>query len=276
MTEKRELGVLKAFWLSLVGRTLDCFPLPEKGGDPDVASPGTIISQIKLSTEKWAGASLPKGYEIDDAINLAKNSLAEVKALTEYQDGKASRLLTVTSFIGALGGVLFNAFIANYPVERMNILSSWGYFLISSTYLSFFLFGLFALSGALVTFHATRTRFKYPKMQMLAGGVPRSFLFYDGIISVPPKDWAESFIQTPPSGAVVQDLRMAYLKNYVSETYLVAAKTADKLRFLEPAQRLLAWSFSALLAFVILFAFSGVSITPIKAPNSAECSSTSN
>ena len=49
-------------------------------------------------------------------------------------------------------------------------------------------------------------------------------------------------------------LKEEYLKNYVAESYLVAAKTADKLRYLGPAQSLLAWALRCLLLFVVLIA----------------------
>jgi len=55
---------------------------------------------------------------------------------------------------------------------------------------------------------------------------------------------------------------MAYLSNYVGEAYLVAAKTADKLRYLEPAQSLLAWALRALILFVICVAMSQAFVAP--------------
>ena len=77
------------------------------------------------------------------------------------------------------------------------------------------------------------------------------------MVGVTPTAWANSFV-TPPKGATGKallrpDLRVEYLKNYVNEAYLIAAKTADKLRFLEPAQSLLAWALRCLLVFVVLF-----------------------
>lgn len=54
--------------------------------------------------------------------------------------------------------------------------------------------------------------------------------------------------------ALRDDLRQRYLQHLVSETYLVAAKAADKLRYLEPAQSLLAYSLRFLFIWLLLLA----------------------
>ena len=139
------------------------------------------------------------------------------------------------------------------------------------------LFGLFvisALSGALVTFHATRTRFKYPEEESIASQEkdPRSHLFFSVLLRVRPRAWARSFVNdvvknVEGSGATIRpDLRQRYLQNLVTETYLVAAKTADKLRYLQPAQSLLATSLRCLFAWLILLGVIGASVSSIKPP----------
>ena len=62
------------------------------------------------------------------------------------------------------------------------------------------------------------------------------------------------------------DLKIEYLKNYVAEAYLIAAKTADKLRYLQPAQSLLAWSLRCLLIYIVLLAYTQWTTPPTKAP----------
>jgi hypothetical protein len=216
---------------------------------------------------------------IDDAINLAKASLEESKKQTEYQDNKASRLLTVTSFVSALSGVLLATFADRYPLDQIKPSENDQHWLLIAGYSAFLLFVLFTLCGALVTFHATRTRFKYTSDAAITdeSKPANSMLFYKGIAGTGPTGWAESYVssQTQPglpgqpdmiTGASIRnDLKVIYFRHYVIEAYLVAAKTADKLRYLAPAQALLAWALRLLIIFVTLFAFA-VSFVPSAKP----------
>ncbi|NDU79072.1 hypothetical protein GWI34_41815, partial [Actinomadura sp. DSM 109109] len=117
--------------------------------------------------------------------------------------------------------------------------------------------------GALVVFHATRTRFKYPTPEPEGAGArrsrPGSYLFYSDIIELRPEMWARAFTASAnsPSGSVPLDeeLSIRYLKNYIAESYLVAAKVADKLRYLQPAQDILAFAVRMLVIWILLLAF---------------------
>ncbi|APG86989.1 hypothetical protein SAMCCGM7_pB0274 (plasmid) [Sinorhizobium americanum CCGM7] len=55
---------------------------------------------------------------------------------------------------------------------------------------------------------------------------------------------------------------MHYLKNYITEAYLVATKVADKLRYLEPAQQLQSWAIKALIFWLIALSVTFVFVTP--------------
>lgn len=210
-----------------------------------------IQADAKAALQKMTAPEL----SLDDAIDLAKTSLTEVKAQTEYQDQKATRLLTVTTFLSALSGALFASFSASYPLALADRLDTGWRLVLIGAYLTFVLFVLAAVAGALVTFHATRTRFKYSKEATAKrqAGPTRSFLFFREMIGVSPEGWAKSFVEVGQGGPVLRpQLKEEYFKNYVMESYLVAAKTADKLRYLGPAQSLLAWALRCLLLFVIL------------------------
>ena len=206
--------------------------------------------------------------DLDKAIELAKSSLQEAKAQTEYQDQKAMRLLTVSTFLTAVAGASFANFSSNHPLNTLSQQSSFHWWPLVLTYLAFFLFVLFSLAGALVTFHATRTRFKYPVPSVdRQSRQTRSYLFFKEIIGVTPEGWAGSFVTVSDSGGkrtakLNPNLRIEYLKNYVSEAYLIAAKTADKLRFLEPAQSLLSLAQIFLMIYVIIFAFVSTYLPP--------------
>lgn len=148
--------------------------------------------------------------------------------------------------------------------------ASWQILLVALCYVSFAAFLILAVSGALVVFHATRARFKYPTIQTQAieGSSHRikSYLFYSGIIEVPPEHWARSFVEeseggrSKPSSAI----GLQYLKNYIVESYLVASKVADKLRYLTPAQDLQALSIKMLFLWLILSGITAVAVEPPK------------
>ncbi len=213
-------------------------------------------------------SSLPSDY-MKTALEHGRESLDEVKSLTEYQDQKATRLLVVTSFLSALSGVLFARFAQEYPVP--DSLTNWNLqtLLVAASYFTFFLFVLSAVSGALVIFHATRTRFKFPQPDPTEPErelkAPKSHLFFPAIIAVRPSAWAESFVgQRGTSNDTTHqpNLSVNYLRNYIGESYLVAAKAADKIRYLEPAQDILAFALRSLLIWLMLFGAVSVFVEP--------------
>lgn len=205
---------------------------------------------------------------LDVVLERACASLKEVKDLTEYQDEKASRLLTIMTFLSALAGVSFARFADAYPVTRY----LYGPYVnlpavtVVLCYVAFGMFILLAFCGALVLFYATRTRFKWPSIaigdESSSRAVAKSRLFYDGILAVTPASWARGFCvqgSAPSQFAPGVAIKLAYAKDYILESYLVAAKVADKLRYMTPGQDLLFYSLRALFVWVLLFA--AVSIT---------------
>src|SRR4051812_35717544 len=51
---------------------------------------------------------------VDGVHDAARASLNEVKALTEYEDGKVSRLLTIVAFLSAVVAAVFTRFVSDY------------------------------------------------------------------------------------------------------------------------------------------------------------------
>lgn len=262
--------------LGAVGRALwnveiDFYPRLGTDKIKSVSSDEIILEMAK-AMKAWETIP-PSHKDLDKAIELAKASLNEAKQQTEYQDQKATRLLTVTTFLTALAGAFFTAFGSDYPLRTIGSASGPSFFFLVATYLAFVMFVLCALTGALVTFHGTRTRFKYPAEATVSRqvGPTRSFLFFREIIGVSPTGWANSFVDVTEERGRIEctlrpDLKVQYLKNYVGEAYLVSAKTADKLRYLEPAQNLLAWALRLLLLYIILLVGVTANIKPTKPP----------
>lgn len=117
-------------------RSLLDFPLgfyPRLGEPSKSITPEQIVAQLvgpDGAMEHWG--TLTTDETLDEAIELAKASLAEAKAQTEYQDGKATRLLTVTTFLTALAGAFFASFTTEYPQRTLADQSRSTYWLILS------------------------------------------------------------------------------------------------------------------------------------------------
>jgi len=149
--------------LSFFNWDMDFYPRLARGGRATSQTTDSIVKELATVMESWSALDPNANKsDLDSTLDLARASLDEVKAQTEYQDQKATRLLTVTTFLSALSGALFAAFSSQYPVTMAWPIYDLSSFIVFMAYATFLLFVLAALFGALVTFHATRTRFKYP------------------------------------------------------------------------------------------------------------------
>src|SRR5882762_10212300 len=128
-------------------------------------------------------------------VEKARESLNEVKDLTEYQDAKIVRLLTVIAFLSALAGALFSRFADAHPLidhltnlfgDAKTLRTRVGASLVLLSYLAFSIYVLSAISGALISYHAIRTRFKWLSEARAEvdnrAAEPRSCLFFEGIL----------------------------------------------------------------------------------------------
>lgn len=253
-----------ALMSAIRNRDIDHFPqIKGKDGTPTLLATPDMMMRFGVSTKDW---SLTDEEDVEKAIDFARQSLDEVKEQTEYQDQKATRLLTVTTFLSAFAGAVFLRFSEAYPLSTLFESSVVTGILALFSYALFGLFVLFAVCGALITFHATRTRFKYTDSELVAKDKsPKSRLFFRGITGVTPEAWGKAYVASTTKTAtgsaaamtvwsVNPGLAQDYLRDLVAETYLVACKTADKLRILDPAQRFLASSLRFLLGWLISLA----------------------
>lgn len=89
-----------------------------------------------------------------------------------------------------------------------------------------------------------------------------SYLFYKSILRTTPEGWAASFVtKTTPGNK--NSLTLKYYKNYITESYLVAMKCGDKLRYLQPAQKLLQCAIRLLILWLVCF-FAVIALVPSK------------
>jgi hypothetical protein len=202
---------------------------------------------------------------LDRVHEGAKSSLAEVKALTEYEDGKASRLLTIVAFLSAVVGAVFTRFATEYSwpspetfeTDRLSAL-------IMGAYIAFFTYVLLVTASVLIILSAVKPRFNIPKAW--TGSTtdrPTSTLFYKGILDVTAPTWGETFISLGTNKG--EDLKAYYAKCYIAESYLVAEKVADKLRLLRPGVGLLQAAMWVLLLFFSLYGASVILVKPSSA-----------
>lgn len=257
-----KLSIVKAVGHALISADIDFYPRVQTDDGIQTLETQAMLAEMGIASADWHRLD---GEKLETAIKLARQSLDEVKQQTEYQDQKATRLLTVTTFLTALSGALFARFNDGYPFA-VSAYPNWLHLvLVGLAYAAFALFLLAALCGALVTFHATRTRFKYESIGEHAAesGAPKSRIFYVPMLRVRPRAWVKSFQADenpakPHARPTLHDkLQHRYFTDLLGEAYLVASKTADKLRYLEPAQSLLAWSLRFLFLWLIVLALVG-------------------
>lgn len=248
-------SMLRALWSSFFGRPLSYHPR-EVTGKTD--SPSEVIARIK------SGLGAPAHIE-SDHLARAKESLAEVKSQTEYQDAKAARLLTIVAFLTAAVGLLIGKFVDIYPLRESMEVGGSAALLVSLTYASLGVYLILIACGAMITFHATATRFVWPAGQDFADqGKVRSTLFFQQITRTKPESWGEAFASNKDA------LMKMYYESFVVETYLVAAKASDKVRYLDPAQRALLHAIRVLLIGFLLAITTFAAVKPTKSAAEAQ------
>ncbi|MBO6947184.1 MAG: hypothetical protein JJ855_04310 [Rhodospirillales bacterium] len=276
--------LLKSVWVALSGSDENFSGFPEDvDGDGNATRTNTKDSIQRIIHKIESYPALTE-KEVRFLIERGRESLDEVKELTEYEDQKAIRNLTVVTFLSALTGVLFSDFSDAFPLNAYWS-SDYSHFEKGLVFANYFLFSTFiicAISGALVVFHATRIRFKYPELRDNLNKEGRSqktksYLFFPEIVSVEPENWAASFFEhfqgnaQRPNGGI-ERLGLEYVKNYIVESYLVAAKVSDKLNALRPGQTLLNVSIKILFFWAIVFILGSVFLAETSEANSTSAS----
>ncbi|KWV58234.1 hypothetical protein AS156_36170 [Bradyrhizobium macuxiense] len=230
-----------------------------------ISKPPSDTGFAELSA-KLDGWSIPTDA-LDRVHDGAKASLAEVKALTEYEDGKASRLLTIVAFLSAVVAAVFTRFAADYPWPGFGAFGTDPFSALTiATYAAFFAYVLLVTGSVLIILWAVKPRFRIPKTWK-AGSKPdrpTSMLFYKGILDVTAPTWGEAFIALGTKEGA--DLKAYYAKCYIAESYLVAEKVADKLRLLKPGVGVLQAAMWVLLGFFLL---AGANVIMVKSSSSA-------
>ena len=246
------MDTLRIISRAFLGMSIKKYP---SDGNGKIIEAKAIIDQIngQLNAVNFSSASAATDADVDKCLGLARESLDEVKTLTEYQDQKTARLLTIVAFLTAAAGAVFSKVLDAYPLHQIMAMGILVYSILTClVYAVFALFLLFVAMGALVSFHAMQTRFIWDEEPLNAtGNHVKSYLFFRGILSTKPDVWASSFLDSTEKSKPNPNLREEYFKNYIAEAYIVAAKVADKIACLESAQNLLLYSIRLLVLWIL-------------------------
>src|SRR5262245_729860 len=101
--QERQLGAARAVWDAFRGVEVSHYPRFLSNNDKEEKVEETeIIAKIATELNKL---KVSKAIPSNDNLTRARESLDEVKALTEYEDQKATRLLTIVTIFSALAGL---------------------------------------------------------------------------------------------------------------------------------------------------------------------------
>jgi hypothetical protein len=241
-----------AFVGSMAGDDIGYYPIRKKSENNkyETINPGEVSSTIK---QELARLNFKSAKEAQIHLDVVKTGYEEVKAATEYQDQKTARLLTILAFLTAAAGTVYGKMLDLYPLSRVDHLS-WPSIGIALLHILFAAYFFMVASGALISFHATQTRFKATREQDTVTDNVKSLLFFKYISISSPQAWAAQF------NISQKDLLTLYVKHYILETYLIAAKTSDKVRYLQPAQLMLQNAIRLLIAWIVLLAIAAITV----------------
>src|SRR3546814_780500 len=148
-----------AFVGAFLGRKLAHYPrFPDADGNWRQVTDSEMVARVSSGLSQLSHDD----SRLHDAVKAGRETLDEVKSLTEYQDQKATRLLTIITFLSALSSILFARFVASHPLHANFAQSSVGDYSLLLVVVTYSLFGIFAflaISGALIVFHATPPSF---------------------------------------------------------------------------------------------------------------------
>jgi hypothetical protein len=245
-----------AFAAAFLGKKLAYFPRAEgnKTIEPQDAINSIIAQLDKLSFRDEEAAK----YHLDQV----KASYNEVKAATEYQDQKTARLLTILSFLTAATGAVFSKVLDIYPLGFPARLL-WHDVVIAVVYILFGIYLFLIVAGALISFYAMQTRFVFKEDSDTASDKLKSLLFFKYIAITKPEAWGAEFLHSP------KYLLTLYVKHYVIETYLIATKTSDKVRYIQPAQDILQLAIKVLIVWIIALIIAAGMVPRVRQQNSS-------
>ena len=213
------------------------------------------LNKMGESLEAW---TIPPDA-LDTVHTEGKDSMATIQALTEYEDGKVARLLTIVAFLSAIAGVVFSRFATDYAWVSPTT-KPW---LPTATYIAFLSYVVSVSCAVLLLLSAIRPTFNAPKLWLgRESQRPRSLFFYIGVLAVTAPNWAQTFKDL--AGEKGTELKAFAAKNYVLEAYLIAEKVAHKLWWVRRGVGLLQFAMAVLVVFFTLYAGTVMTVAPTR------------
>src|SRR3546814_2919829 len=103
-----------AFVGAFLGRKFAHYPrFPDADGNWRQVTDSEMMARVSSGLSQLSHDD----SRLHDAVKAGRETLDEVKSLTEYQDQKATRLLTIITFLSALSSILFARFVASHPLR---------------------------------------------------------------------------------------------------------------------------------------------------------------
>ena len=171
------------------------------------------LAEIQAATASWADK------DAAEMEPLLRESLESVTHLTEYEDEKASRIMTAMAFVGALVAAV-HALAFQYVFPRQDAV-----FVVLNFCLVCFYF--FAVVGSTYVVYGIAPRFNLPKHKDVR---PRSLLFAREIERVTGTVWAAEFV-----GRTVEQVTAQSARHQLEEIKLIAHKALRKVATLHRA-----------------------------------------
>lgn len=199
------------------------------GSDPDQ---GQMFQALADAAATEDGAKL-----LAVRATLAERSLKTVTLLTEYEDGKVARILTVVAFLSAVIGALFTRFQSEYRWSN-------GCWTVKAGYVTFFAYVILVSISVYALIAAIRPRFNRLQPSETKDKTPLSFIFSREIAAVKPQAWAAYWLKD-------FDAIAKAAANDIAETYLIARKIEEKLADVAQGMSFLRWGLVALVTFLI-------------------------
>src|SRR5690606_6635688 len=115
-----------------------------------------------LAEEKRNGLQL-KIQTVEDLLHLGRETLDEVKGLTEYEDQKANRILAAMAFLSALAGLIYSSLLSTeQEFVATGVCSGFCFHALSyaMAHSLFFTFVLLVVTGAFYSLWAVAPRFR--------------------------------------------------------------------------------------------------------------------
>src|SRR3546814_8265081 len=103
-----------AFVGAFLGRKLAHYPrFPDADGNWRQVTDSEMMARVSSGLSQLSHDD----SRLHDAVKAGRETLDEVKSLTEYQDQKANRILTNIKFLSALSSILFARLVASHPLR---------------------------------------------------------------------------------------------------------------------------------------------------------------